>query len=68
MAATKVVANSTTTSNGSTSSPSRDPDAIKLFVGQVPRHFSEGDLRPIFEEYGPIFEIVILRAFRESKG
>lgn len=37
------------------------PDSIKLFVGQVPRTYDERDLRPIFEPFGEISELVILR-------
>ena len=39
----------------------RDPDAIKLFVGQLPKMSSETDLAPFFEQYGPIAEFSILR-------
>jgi len=39
----------------------RDPDAIKLFVGQLPKLSSETDLAPFFEQYGPIAEFSILR-------
>lgn len=41
--------------------PDKEPDAIKLFVGQVPKHFEEKDLRPYLEPYGPIYELSILR-------
>lgn len=41
--------------------PDKDPDAIKLFVGQVPKTFDEKDLRPYLEPYGPIHELTILR-------
>lgn len=33
----------------------------KLFVGQLPKHINEDQLRPIFEEYGEIIELAILR-------
>ena len=41
--------------------PDKDPDAIKLFVGQVPKSFEEKDLRPYLEPYGIIHELLILR-------
>ena len=48
----------------------KDPDAIKLFVGSVPRHMTETDLRPFFEPYGEISEMVVLkdRLTGTSKG
>lgn len=39
----------------------KDPDAIKLFVGQVPKIFDENDLKPYLDSYGPIHELSILR-------
>ena len=39
----------------------KEPDAVKLFVGQVPKTFEEKDLRPYLEQYGPIHELSILR-------
>ncbi|KAM4743848.1 CUGBP Elav-like family member 1 isoform 4-T4 [Anableps anableps] len=38
-----------------------DIDAIKMFVGQVPRSWSEEQLRELFEPYGAVYEINILR-------
>lgn len=39
----------------------KEQDAIKLFVGQVPKQFEEKDLRPYLEPFGPIHELSILR-------
>lgn len=38
----------------------REPEACKLFIGQVPRTWTEKDLRPIFEPYGEIHDLTIL--------
>ena len=42
-------------------SQEKDPDAIKLFVGQVPKNFEEKDLKPYLTPYGTIHELSILR-------
>ena len=41
--------------------PDKEPDAIKLFVGQGPKSFDEKDLRPYLEPFGAIHELLILR-------
>ena len=41
--------------------PDKDPDAIKLFVGQVPKTFEEKDLKPYLSPFGKIHELSILR-------
>ncbi|CDO66375.1 CUGBP Elav-like family member 1 [Plasmodium reichenowi] len=37
------------------------PVPIKLFIGRVPKNIEEDQLRPIFEEYGIVNEVVIIR-------
>ena len=39
----------------------RANDAIKLFVGQIPKHMDKADLLPMFEECGSVFDLVVLR-------
>ncbi|XP_062374732.1 CUGBP Elav-like family member 2 isoform X2 [Sardina pilchardus] len=38
-----------------------DPDAIKMFVGQIPRSWTEKELKELFEPYGAVYQINILR-------
>ncbi|MBN3283098.1 CELF2 protein, partial [Polyodon spathula] len=38
-----------------------EPDAIKMFVGQIPRSWSEKELKELFEPYGAVYQINILR-------
>ena len=39
----------------------KDQDSPKLFIGHIPRHFSEVDVRPMLEEFGELAELAILR-------
>jgi len=47
-----------------------DPDAIKMFAGQIPRYMDENDLQKLFEEFGPVYQINVLRdkVTNQSKG
>ncbi|XP_041350795.1 CUGBP Elav-like family member 2 isoform X13 [Gigantopelta aegis] len=56
--------------NSQMQSKEPDPDSIKMFVGQIPRSMDENDLGKLFEEYGPVFQLNILRdkVTGQSKG
>ena len=47
-----------------------DSDAIKMFCGQIPRNMQESELREMFEQFGPVFQLNVLRDKQtgESKG
>jgi RNA recognition motif-containing protein len=67
------VNNMTNSSSGSTgvnNSEQPDPDFIKMFVGQIPRSMDENDLRKMFEEFGRVHQINVLRdkVTGQSKG
>ena len=38
-----------------------DHDTIKMFVGQLPKSMDENDLRKMFEEYGRVYQVNLLR-------
>lgn len=56
--------------NGQLGKREPDPDAIKMFCGQIPRHMDENDLKKMFEEFGPVYQLNVLRdkATGQSKG
>eukprot|EP01068_Selenidium_serpulae_P012301 Selendium_serpulae@DN5795_c1_g1_i2.p1 len=37
------------------------PVEVKLFVGRVPRTFDDAQLRPLFQEYGTVGDVIIIR-------
>jgi CUG-BP- and ETR3-like factor len=47
-----------------------DVDAIKMFCGQIPRNMHESELREMFEQFGSVFQLNVLRDKQngESKG
>ena len=59
---------STINPNGNSREP--DSDAIKMFVGQIPRNMSEVELKMMFQEFGSVHQLNILRDKQsgESKG
>lgn len=61
---------STTTTATTTNQREPDSDAIKMFVGQIPRNMSELELKAMFQEYGSVYQLNVLRDKQtgESKG
>nr|AQX83040.1 bruno [Oopsacas minuta] len=48
----------------------KEDDVIKLFVGQIPKHYEREDIEEIMSEFGEIFEINVIRdkITNEHKG
>ena len=59
MLAGKLSPKSDTTDNNGDDYP--DDDAIKMFVGQVPRSMDEEALKDFFEQFGPVHQLNVLR-------
>uniref|UniRef100_A0AAZ3NWR6 RRM domain-containing protein n=1 Tax=Oncorhynchus tshawytscha TaxID=74940 RepID=A0AAZ3NWR6_ONCTS len=66
----RLMMSSEDTNNGSNSSrmngsmenlDTPDHDSIKMFVGQIPRSWTETELKELFEPYGAVHQINILR-------
>ena len=38
-----------------------DADAIKMFIGQIPKTWGEAEIKELLEVYGPIYQLNILR-------
>ena len=47
-----------------------DKNSVKMFVGQIPKTIEETELLSLFEQFGPVYELNILRNSKtnESKG
>lgn len=58
---TKCVDNETLTTSNVNKTEQPDSDCIKMFVGQIPKTMDEKQLLELFEAYGRIFAINILR-------
>lgn len=64
----KVLNNSKDCTRSPASQP--DSDAVKMFVGQIPRSWQEQDIIQLFQDFGHIHSINILRDKKsgESRG
>jgi RNA recognition motif-containing protein len=40
--------------------PGCAPDAVKLFVGNIPKHCNEAVLNKVFQHYGHVVEIAVV--------
>uniref|UniRef100_A0AC35TI23 CUGBP Elav-like family member 2 n=1 Tax=Rhabditophanes sp. KR3021 TaxID=114890 RepID=A0AC35TI23_9BILA len=68
----EVVCEDNSNNNVTSSVEERVPDAdhIKMFVGQVPKEWNETECKCVFEEFGEIYQINVLRdkASQQSRG
>lgn len=39
----------------------KETDAIKLFVGQIPKDYGEPQVRELLEQFGPITDVTIIK-------
>lgn len=48
----------------------KEEDSIKLFVGQIPRHYDADEVEGILSEFGEVYETTIIRdkQTQEHKG
>ncbi|CAK5084096.1 unnamed protein product [Meloidogyne enterolobii] len=62
--------NNNSPNNEETTTDSPDSDTIKMFVGQIPKSWDENKLIEFFTQFGPVFQLNILRdkGSEESKG
>ena len=55
------MSNHTNASHAPVPHTERDDDAVRLFVGQLPRAITETEMKTYFEEFGPICELNLLQ-------
>lgn len=67
---TMTTAAAATTNGNGNGKVAPDQDAIKMFVGQIPRSWTETELRQLFDEFGPVYQLSVLRdkLTGESRG
>uniref|UniRef100_A0A1I8ET05 RRM domain-containing protein n=1 Tax=Wuchereria bancrofti TaxID=6293 RepID=A0A1I8ET05_WUCBA len=58
---TYVMSNQSMQQSQASSAREPDPDAIKMFVGQIPRSWGEAECRELFEQFGSVCQLNVLR-------